>query len=159
MDNIQQKALFLKEEYTRLLRQLDPSAERRWGKMNVQQMVEHMADSVRIANGNDPHELVSPEEHVPKMQAFLMSDKPFKENTPNRLLPDEPVAVRHEDIKASIDELQREIDQLFRVFEEEGKTVMNPFFGSLNHDMWIQLLHKHAWHHLKQFGVEQETVS
>lgn len=156
MEQIEQKARFLKEEYTPLLRQADPAAERRWGKMNFHQMIEHMSDSVRIGNGKDPHQLVTPEAHVPKMQAFLMSDKPFKENTPNRLIPDEPVPVRHEDIKLSISELQREIDDLFEHFgEDREKTVMNPFFGALNRDMWIQLLHKHAWHHLRQFGIEQ----
>lgn len=161
MNSIENKAKFLREEYTPLLKQLHPNAERRWGKMNVQQMIEHMADSVRIANGRDPHELVSPEEHVPKMQAFLASDKPFKENTPNRLLPDEPAAMRKKDVAASINELQEEIDYFFSVFENEpGKKVMNPFFGDLDFQMWVQLLHKHAWHHLKQFGIEQpETVT
>jgi hypothetical protein len=129
MEHIAQKAKFLKEEYTPLLAQLDPGAERRWGKMNVQQMIEHMSDSVRVATGRDPHKLETPEEHVERMQAFLMSDKPFKENTPNKLLPDEPVTVRHSTVEASIQELQEDIDLLFSSFEAEpGKRVMNPFY-------------------------------
>ena len=156
MNNIDQKAHFLKEEYIPLLRTIKPDAERRWGKMNVQQMIEHMSDSVRIANGKDPHTLVTPEENVERMQAFLMSDKPFKENTPNRLLPDEPANHRNSAISEAIEELNTEIQDLFRVFEQDKqKTVMNPFFGALNFDMWVQLLHKHAWHHLNQFGVSQ----
>jgi len=155
--NIETKAKFLREEYVPLLTGLDQNAERRWGKMNVQQMIEHMADSVRIANGRDPHQLLTPEEHVPRMQAFLMSDKPFKENTPNKLLSDEPAPPRHHTIQASLQELQEEINYFFEVFRDDSsKTQMNPFFGALNFDMWVQLLHKHAWHHLRQFGVEQQ---
>lgn len=155
--NIETKAKFLREEYVPLLSSLNQDAERRWGKMNVQQMIEHMADSVRIANGRDPHDLVTPEEHVQKMQAFLMSEKPFKENTPNKLLRDEPPPPRHNNIQASLQELQDEINHFFEVFQDNpSKTQMNPFFGALNFDMWVQLLHKHAWHHLRQFGVEEQ---
>jgi hypothetical protein len=154
MQNIDQKASFLKREYIPLLKTLTPDAERKWGKMNMQQMVEHMSDSVRIANGKDPHTLVTPEENLEKMQAFLMSDKPFKENTPNRLLPDDPAEHRHADISAAIAELDGEIQDFFKAFgQDKEKTIMNPFFGALTLDMWVQLLHKHAWHHLKQFGV------
>jgi hypothetical protein len=123
--------------------------------MNVQQMIEHMAYSFRIANGRDPHRLVTAEEIVPKMQAFLMSDKPFKENTPNSLLSEMPATAKYHTIDDSLKELQDEIDHFFTVFDSSpGKTIMNPFFGALSFDMWVQLLHKHAWHHLKQFGVE-----
>jgi len=156
MQQIEQKKRFLKEEYVRLLRQLPADSARRWGKMNLQQMVEHMSASVRVANGRDPHQLVTPAENIPKMQAFLMSEKQFRENTSNVLMPEEPVPARQPDIAAALDELQEEIDELFSAFQDqEDKTVTNPFFGNLNFNMWVQLLHKHAWHHLRQFGVEQ----
>ena len=157
MQNIEQKTRFLKEEYIPLLRSIKPDAERKWGKMNVQQMIEHMSDSVRIANGKDPHQLITPEENLERMQAFLMSDKPFKENTPNSLLPDEPATHRKESVAEAIEELNSEIEYLFKVFEtDKQKTIMNPFFGALNFEMWVQLLHKHASHHLRQFGVQPQ---
>lgn len=159
MENLDHKKSFLKTEFVAILRKIKPDAQRLWGKMDVQQMVEHMSDSVRIANNRDPHELVTPEENVPKMQAFLMSEKPFRENTPNQLLPDEPVAHKNETMEDALQELQDEIDALFEEFDNAPpeKTVMNPFFGALNFDKWVQLLHKHAWHHLRQFGVEPTT--
>lgn len=154
MESIIQKADFLKNKYINILNSSNPNATPLWGKMNWQQMIEHMADSFQIANGRDLHKLVSPPEIVDKMQAFLMSEKPFKENTPNNLLPETPPAPRHEKVELSIEELQEEINHFFLVFENEpSKTIMNPFFGELNFQQWIQLLHKHAWHHLKQFGV------
>ena len=154
MENIEGKKKFLKEEYTPKLAALDPDAERLWGKMNVHQMIEHMSDYVRIGSGRTPVEIVTPEEHLPKMQAFLMTEKPFRENTPNSLMPDEPPAVRHTDIKDAIAELQEEIDHFFETFHNNaGFKATHPFFGHLDFDMSVQILHKHALHHLRQFGI------
>lgn len=155
MENIEEKKAFLRNEYTSILKTIPSNAERRWGKMNVQQMIEHMTDSVSWATGKSSFDLVTPEENVPKMQAFLMSEKPFKENTPNNLISETPQPVRNATLEEAIDELQQEINLFFRHFEVECKDkVLNPFFGELTFHMWVQLLHKHAWHHLRQFGVD-----
>ncbi len=154
MENIQEKANFLRSEYTKKLSALQPDAQALWGKMNVQQMIEHMTDYVRIGSGRTLEKLITPEEHVPKMQAFLSSEKPFRENTPNVLMPETPAAVKHAAMKEAIDELQSELDHFFEVFKNEpGKKVTNPFFGDLDYEMSVQLLHKHATHHLRQFGI------
>ena len=154
MENIQEKADFLRFGYTRQLLLLDANTPHLWGKMNVQQMIEHMTDYVRIGSGRTPEKLVTPEEHLPKMQAFLNSEKPFRENTPNVLMPETPVPVKHASVKEAIDELQSELDYFFEVFKKEpGKKVTNPFFGDLDYELSVQLLHKHATHHLRQFGI------
>ncbi len=155
MENLAEKALFLRNEYIDLLSQLDADAPRKWGKMNVQQMIEHMADYVRIASGKTPMEIITAEEHIPRMQGFLDSEKKMRENTPNQLLPDEPPAVRHTSKKDAINELEQEIIYFFLVFEKDkGKTLKNPFFGVLDFAQQVQLLYKHSTHHLRQFGVE-----
>lgn len=154
MENIQQKADFLRYEYTKQLLLLDVNAPRLWGKMNVQQMIEHMADYVRIGSGKIIEKLVTPTEHLSKMQAFLNTEKPFRENTPNVLMSEIPMPVKHATVKEAINELQSELDYFFGVFKNEpGKKVTNPFFGELDYEMSVQLLHKHATHHLRQFGV------
>jgi len=149
-----EKQNFLRNEFTRLLATIDPVLLPLWGKMNAQQMVEHMADSFQIANGKDPKDCVTPPEHIEKMQAFLMSDKPFRENTKNPQMADEPADVRYEDINDSLGELQGEIDDFFDVFEQDKhKIITNPFYGDLDFDKWVLLLYKHSLHHLRQFGV------
>ena len=154
MENIAGKADFLKNEFTKKLQTLDPERKADWGKMNVQQMIEHMRDYVRIGSGKDPHQCVTPADVVPKMQVFLASEKPFRENTPNSLMSDTPALVKHSSVTNAISELQDEIDDFFEVFEQEpGKKVTNPFFGDLDYDMSVQLLYKHAQHHLRQFGA------
>ena len=155
MDNIAGKADFLRHEYSKKLAALDIDAPRQWGKMNVLQMIEHMTDYARIGSGKDIQTIQTPEEHLPKYRAFMATEKPFRENTPNSLMSDIPALPKHSSKEDAINELQQEMDYLFDAFEQEpGKKVINPFFGELNYEESIQLLHKHAWHHLRQFGVE-----
>jgi hypothetical protein len=155
MENLEQKAQFLRKEYATALAGLDVNAPRKWGKMNVQQMIEHMSDYVRIASGKTRLETVTPEDRLPRMQSFLESEKPFPENTPNALMSDIPAAERHTSKEDAIRELQGEIDHFFAAHEAESdKVTPNPFFGDLNFQQQVQLLHKHATHHLRQFGLD-----
>jgi hypothetical protein len=150
------KAIFLKEQLVPSLAAIAPDVKPHWGKMNVQQMTEHMGrEAFRLASGKATHALVTPDEHVPKMQEFLRSDKPFRENTVNVLMAGEPVPLIYPDMKTALVSLQQEIDDFFEVYQNEpGKIVLNPFFGPLDFELQVRLLHKHAVHHLKQFGVE-----
>ncbi len=155
MENLGQKADFLRSEFTKKLSELDEHTPPKWGKMSVQQMIEHMSDYVRIANGRTPMKTITAEENIPKMQAFLGSEKPMRENTPNPLLPDVPPGARHATKEAAIAELEGEIGHFFAVHEKEaGRATPNPFFGTLDFDKQVQLLYKHSTHHLRQFGVE-----
>lgn len=155
MENIQQKAAFLQSDYLAQLATIAPGTVPKWGKMNPQQMIEHMSDSVRIANGRTPAQLVTEEAMVPRMQAFLESEKPFKENTPNALMADTPPPVRHANHTDAIAELRDELAHFENAFKANpNMKVMNSFFGELNYEQQVQLLHKHGTHHLRQFGVE-----
>lgn len=157
MINLAKKARFLKQEYVPLLMRLDPDAAPAWGKMNPQQMVEHMASSVAMAYGNPVYELMTPEDHVEKMQDFLKSEKDFKPNTPNSLMSEEPAPTQQPSWRAALTLLQDEINNFFNAFDaEKKKYVTNPFFGELDYGLSIQLLYKHAWHHLRQFGIEKD---
>ena len=153
------KAHFLKKDLIPLLKSIPETTVPRWGKMNLQQMVEHFADAVRIAAGSmDKAPIITPAEHLPKMQAFIQSNKPFRENTRNPLLPETPAPVRYASLPEALNELQAALDAFFEAFyNREAFTTRNPIFGELNFDLNIQLLYKHALHHLRQFGVELET--
>jgi hypothetical protein len=56
-----------------------------FGKMNVQQMIEHMGYAFRQASGLIPLDALNNEEITAKMYRFMMSERPFKDNTPNPL--------------------------------------------------------------------------
>jgi len=148
------KLSFLVNEYVGHLRQLDVSTKGQWGKMNVQQMIEHMTDSFMEANGKIPRVNMTPPERLPAMKDFLMSEKEFRPNTKNALMGEEPSKVRNSSKEEAIKVLEKEIKDFEKYYAEHEEAILtNPFFGNLNFDEWTQLLHKHALHHLKQFGV------
>src|ERR1051325_2430283 len=121
------KEKFLKEEFAKLLSTLDPSAKGKWGVMNAQQMVEHMSDYVRIASGKEKHELSLTPEQSQKAYAFMMTDKPFRENTPNHLMPEVPPAWRNSSMRSAIGELENEINDFFSTYKNApGLKLMNP---------------------------------
>jgi len=148
------KLHFLQHDFLTLLQTLEPAAKGKWGVMNGQQMVEHMSDSVRIANGKDPKRVILTPEQMEKARGFMLTDKPFKENTKNIELPEIPPPVTQPSMQAALSELKEEIGTFVKVFENQsGKIITNPFFGDLDFEQWTHLLHKHATHHLRQFGL------
>jgi len=158
---IQEKAAFLRNRLLPLLRTIPTETRPLWGKMTFQQMIEHFADYTRIASGKTVHpEILTPPEQLQKARDFLASEKPFRENTANALLPEVPAPVRNPSVEEALRELQAEVEYFFTVFEENNLQVTrNPFFGDLNEEQNIQLLHKHALHHLRQFGVDTSATS
>lgn len=149
------KLEFLLEEFPRLLLTLPPDAPGKWGLMNAQQMVEHFIDSVLVAAGKIPVPQLTPEDKLPKMKAFLFSDMPFQENTKNPLIKDIPPAPRLADMETAVSELRRAFKAFIESYKEDpAKEIINPFFGPLDFNGQQQLLHKHALHHLRQFGID-----
>lgn len=152
MENIKEE--FLKDNLIPLVKKLKAEDKGKWGIMNAQQMIEHFTDAVKNASGKLILPALTEGEQLEKMRSFLMSEKPFKENTDNPLIPKEGIPHRQPDIRSAINKLQNELDYFFEVFEKtpDLKT-NNAFFGELDYKMNAQLLHKHAMHHLKQFGL------
>ena len=152
-----EKENFLRTRLVPLLQQLPPDTEARWGKMNVQQMIEHLGgDAFRTASGRLVFEkILTAPEQLGRMRAFMMSEKPFKENIANPLMGVNPLPLRYKTVQGAIGALQQELINFFEVFEKNPLLITrNPFYGDLNFDENVQLLYKHALHHLRQFGVE-----
>src|SRR5450432_1916073 len=148
------KEIFLKEDFIPLLEKLRGDERAQWGIMNAQQMIEHFADAVKNANGKLILPALNKGERLQNSRIFLMSEEPFKENIKNPLIAEEGIPLRQRDLQSAIHKLKKELDYFFEIFENhpELKTG-NAFFGELDYDMNIQLIHKHAMHHLKQFGL------
>jgi len=156
-----EKENFLRTKFIPYLQKIDPSTPPKWGKLNLQQMIEHFAvDAVRNANGRlVTSKILTPPENLDKMREFLMSEKPFKENTKNPLMSEDPASVIFKTIQGAIGALQEELIYFFEIFEKNPQSVTrNPFFGDLNFEQNVQLLYKHALHHLRQFGIEPPGI-
>ncbi len=149
------KLHFIADEYIPLIKALAPDTPAKWGKMNVQQMVEHVSGFFKVSTEKIKFPVVSTEEHLVKLKEFLLSDKQFRENTiaPADIVPTEPYPVHYATLPEAIDGLQRQINDFVQLFENEpGKITSHPIFGPLNFEEWVLLHYKHVTHHLRQFG-------
>jgi Protein of unknown function (DUF1569) len=150
----QDKFSFIKNDFIVKIKYLTPDAVGKWGKMNAQQMVEHVSVFFKVSTNQVQFSLVTPEEQLPKFRAFLLSDKEFRENTKAPMLPEEPMPVVYSSLQDAIEEMGKQIN-LFAEKFSSGEIVssQHPVFGDLNFDEWILLHYKHVTHHAKQFGL------
>jgi len=151
-----EKQDFIKHEVIKRLNNLPADAVAKWGKMNGQQMVEHLSLIFGASSGKINVALATPEEYLPKYKEFLQSDREFKQNTkaPSTLIPDEPQVHKHATMPLALQELQEELDYFFIFFETHpGIKTMHPAFGELDYEEWILAHYKHVVHHLKQFEL------
>jgi hypothetical protein len=152
---LQQKEAFLKNELIPLLKTLQPGQKGQWGKMDGQQMVEHLRDVFKVANGKIVLPLVNTDPaRLERDRAFIMTDMPFRENTRVPVMPEEPRPHKYPSIDEAIAKLKPELEEVFTVYAgDPQKTTHNPMFGELNYEQQVNLLYKHAMHHLRQFGL------
>ena len=147
---------FISKEYIPLLKDLQADATGKWGKMNGQQMVEHVAAFFAVSAGKIKFDLVTPPEHLPKYKEFLLSDKEFRENTkaPSSVISEEALPLRYSSMPEALAKLQQLITAFEDHFKEDKlKTTLHPVFGELNFEEWVLLHYKHVIHHAKQFGL------
>lgn len=151
---IKAKEDFLKNDFVSLLEKLNADQKPGWGTMSTQQMVEHLADSVKIASGKLTLPVLQEGEKLQKSREFLMSEAPLNENIANPFIPKEGIPHRQPDLQAAIKILKKELDHFFLVFDKDPELKTgNMFFGQLDYQMNIRFLYKHAIHHLRQFGL------
>jgi oxepin-CoA hydrolase/3-oxo-5,6-dehydrosuberyl-CoA semialdehyde dehydrogenase len=149
----QEQKEYLLNQLVNDFRSLSQPANANWGKMNFNQMLEHLIEACKNASGDIVFDTFhTPEERLPAMQAFLMTDKLFKPETKNAMMSEEPATVKNENTNALLDELQSQINRFYERFQQnENLVVRNPIFGDLNEELWTRLLYKHCIHHLHQF--------
>ena len=146
---------FLKEQYMFLLEQINPNQEPLWGKMTYQHMLEHMMAAFQVSCQQQPVPCIHEPERVAKMQAFLLTDIPFKENTKSPLLREALEPLIYSSVEEALQQLKEAMNTYFNQYTiQEDALVFHPIFGTLDKKLNDALLYKHAVHHLKQFGVE-----
>jgi oxepin-CoA hydrolase/3-oxo-5,6-dehydrosuberyl-CoA semialdehyde dehydrogenase len=151
-----EKLDFIQHKFINLINKLPADAVGKWGKMNAQQMLEHVTGFFKVSSGKLHFPLITPEEHLPKFKAFLLSNKEFRENTkaPASVLGDEPLPLRCHNMEEAVVGLQKSITEFIDYFKDDtSKTTLHPVFGELNFEEWVLLHYKHVMHHGKQFGV------
>lgn len=152
----EEKLNFITKDCLPLFDSLAGDAAGKWGKMNAQQMVEHVAAFFLVSTGKIKFDLVTPAENLPKYKEFLLSDKEFRENTkaPTTVIGEEALPLRYTTMVEALENLKQAIAGFETYFAADAnKQTMHPVFGELNFEEWVMLHYKHVTHHLKQFGL------
>ncbi len=152
----EQKLIFITKKCLPLFKTLPANAEPKWGKMNSQQMVEHVAAFFLVSTEKIKFDLVTPVEHLPKYREFLFSEKEFKENTkaPANVIGEEALPLRYATMTEALENLAGTIAYFENYFKADAdKKTLHPVFGELNYEEWVLLHYKHVTHHLRQFGL------
>ena len=132
--------------------QLSPITQRRWGKMNVSQMLAHCCVPYEQAFGENT---IAPNAMIRfVMKTFfkgtMTNEVPYKPNMPTA-----PafIIVDQRDFEKERKRLSTLIRKMAELGEThfEGKKQLS--LGNLSAIQWNNLMYKHIDHHLRQFGV------
>ena len=137
-------------EISSRVRSLSVSSKRKWGSMNVADMLQHLSLSARMTLG----ELSVPSANKRVFQMFpfkhlILYVLPFPKGAPTAPLLKPIDAESLEGERAAVLELLERIGTGPR----EGAGPAHPLFGPLSWCEWGVVTYKHADHHLRQFGA------
>ena len=135
-------------EFQARLRALSGTAQRRWGKMSVDQMLWHVNSALCVAMG----ELAIPPQNPPlprRVMLFLALNMPWPKGAPT--LP--PFVARQPYEFAAEHARCCELLERFADKNMNAPWPTNPVFGKVSGQQISRLQAKHLDHHLRQFGV------
>ncbi len=125
-----------------------------FGKMNAQQMIEHLSKVTQIANGNWQVDVFVSEEKEARRKPFLNSENELQIGFKAPFLSEQPEPLLFNSLSEAIDDLIQQVNLFKNIFEKNpNRTVVHPFFGELDYTYWKKFQVKHFTHHFKQFGI------
>ncbi len=148
------KSLFDKNSYDEIverMNKLDPASQRKWGKMEVSQMLAHCkaAFSVPLSEKKMPRMLLGLMVGW-MIKSKLYNDSPWKQNLPTA--PNFKISdVRN--FESEKQELSDLISRFYSLGPDKVGNFPHPMFGTFTKEQWGQAMYKHLDHHLTQFGV------
>ena len=146
---------FLNEDIVRQkLAKINTNSKPIFGKMNGQQMIEHLSSVTQIANGNWEVDVFVSDEKTARRKPFLDSENELQVGFKASFLSEEPNKLKFSSYSEAIEDLIHQVKVFEKVFEEnKNRTVVHPFFGELDYEYWKKFQVKHFTHHFKQFGL------
>lgn len=148
MNTIRNDSAF--EEIKRRLAVVSTDSTRQWGRMNLQQMLVHCTQQLKLALGEVPARQQGSfimRSALSKWIAFSDIPWPKGTNTPNEM----NVEKNSFSLKDVDTEKQELLSYLAKV-RQQNHLQPHPFFGKLSLKEWSKLIYKHLDHHLKQFN-------
>ena len=123
-----------------------------FGKMNGQQMVEHLSFLLQISNGNVNADYFVSDEKTARRKPFLNTEGELQVGFKAPMLSEEPNKLEFNSIGEAINDLFIHIDGFNEHFKT-SKSENHPFFGELDFEYWQKFHVKHFTHHFKQFNL------
>lgn len=135
------------------LDKLTEHTERRWGTLQVNEMLAHMNDAFKLSLGM--RESVDTSNFFThyitfNVAVYVLPQWPRGEKTAPEL-DQRRAGTKAKDFYTELEFLKKMMDVFAE--REESKLQHHPMFGKLSKKQWADLLYKHLRHHLRQFCV------
>lgn len=140
------------DEITTKLGLLTKETQPLFGKMNGQQVIEHLSLIMQISNGNLTADYFVSDEKSSRRKPFLDTESELEIGFKASILSNEPNKEKFDTIEAAIKDLVAQIRE-FESHYKKNTTENHPFFGELDYDYWCKFHRKHFTHHFKQFNL------
>lgn len=148
-------AEFLYEQFPDHLDQLHAETPALWGKMNAQQMIEHLVWIVGYSNGRFEAKPTADAERLAYRQMrYFEKYVPMTHHIRQEFLPETPLPVMYPDIETAKDFLLQQLQRFDDYYAEHPRMeALHPVLGMLNYDRWVEFHARHFEHHLRQFSL------
>ncbi len=148
------KNLFDKDCYTEITQRMNAltaNNQRKWGKMEVAQMLAHCKEAFYVPLSEDK----MPRSFLGLLVGWMIkhklhNDEPWKKNlptAPNFIIKDQ------RDFDKEKSALMSLVDRFHNGGPENAGRFPHPMFGTFTKEQWGRAMYKHLDHHLQQFGV------
>ncbi len=142
----------LRNDLIRRLNELDRAAKPQWGKMNVEQMMSHLAQTAEwpFVHSGLPDRSNLFTRTIVKPLVIYVLPMPKEVKLPaqaDQLEGGRPPQGLEADRELVIEALHK-----LGTCSESHDCREHPFFGKLTAKQWALIAHKHIDHHLRQFG-------
>lgn len=141
------------DEIINRINRLTPESRALWGKMDVNQMLCHCADAIKMATRE--REVADKSSFAKRalLKPLVLYVLPIPKNVPTaRELDQTQGGTTPTDFESDKRDLLASIEKM-RSLRDDYDWAPHPTFGRMNRRQWGLLAHKHMDHHLKQFGV------
>lgn len=140
-------------EIRQRVERLTPASEALWGKMDVNQMLCHITDGIKMSTGERP---VPDDSNIltrTLLKFLVVNVIQMPKNVPTMPeIDQQKQGTKPEEFAADLAEFLSYFDKIVSL-PPDAPRAAHPKFGPMTHAQWGKLGFKHLDHHLRQFGV------
>jgi oxepin-CoA hydrolase/3-oxo-5,6-dehydrosuberyl-CoA semialdehyde dehydrogenase len=154
VNNLEIRQHFLNHTLMEAIDRLTEQTQPRWGRMTVQQMVEHLTWAFALSTGKSVIICNLLPDLQENRKKFLFNNEPTPREVPNPELEKGLPPIRFANLAKAKKMLGEEVNVFLKnVTENPSLTHDHPIFGKLSLEEWERAHYKHGYHHLLQFGL------